>query len=98
MIKITQCLCPSRHCTLAIAWDSKGATNEEMESYLKQVITGLEKQGRINPWCDLCGSRTFSYETGETKFTTIAEATPALKATEAANMAANALHHQAKNN
>ena len=85
MIWITQWLCPSRHCAIAIAWDDQELTAEEAERQGEQAFT----QG-INRWCGICGG-SLHVEHGRTRFKTIAEALPHLRRIERANLIARSI-------
>jgi hypothetical protein len=90
MVHIVQCLCPSRHCVLAVSYDPANPDPEATVRTPEQGITALRtlveaaiSKSLINPWCGICGSRTFTYEDAETRWKTMEEAMPYLKASEA---------------
>jgi hypothetical protein len=104
MIHITQCLCPQRHCILAIAWDAADTTTtmtpEIAVASLRALVAAavLPGVGWMNPWCGICHSREFSYEDGVTAFRTMDEARPALEEANRANeRARHALGEAARN-
>lgn len=84
---LAQCLCPSRHCIAATAAeaDSLGAATPDVLDPLRVAVAKLLRSGAINPWCGLCRAEaaTWRYEIGRTRFRTMAEAAPELKAMEA---------------
>jgi len=88
MVHIVQCLCPSRHCIMAISYDPAGPnsqikTPEEGIETLKRMVDTAINGLLVDPWCGICKSRTFSYEDGETRWRTLEEARPYLEASEA---------------
>jgi hypothetical protein len=91
MIHIIQCLCPDRHCIFALAYDPADLSSPEaMQGFKEMVQAALDKK-LANPWCGMCGSTLWSYEDAVTKFATIEEARPAMKETEADQMATRAI-------
>ena len=86
MIHLVQCLCERRHRILACAWDDldPALTADAMIWELRSHMAHALALGVLNPWCGLCRSPLWHYEDGITKFRTMAEAYPALKATEEA--------------
>lgn len=83
MIWISQWLCPSRHCAIAVAWDDQEMSAEDAERQGEPVFSS----GLIHRWCGICGGE-LHVEHGRTAFQTMAEASPRLKALEAANLRA----------
>ncbi len=83
MIWITQWLCPSRHCAIAVAWDDQTTTPEEAEHQGEQVFS----KGIVNRWCGICG-QSLHVEHGRTSFKTMDEAKPRLESLERANLLA----------
>jgi hypothetical protein len=52
MVYIAQCLCPRRHCILALAYESRaGETGEQAEATAKKL---LDIKTWLDPWCGLC--------------------------------------------
>ncbi|KKK64841.1 hypothetical protein LCGC14_2980130 [marine sediment metagenome] len=86
MIWITQWLCPSRHCAIAVAWDDQEATAQNVEYQGEQVF----RQGTLNRWCGICGG-SLDVEHGRTAFKTMEEALPHIKAIEKANLQARSI-------
>jgi hypothetical protein len=91
MIHIVQLLCPSRHCIVAAAYDPADAAGTGPlprplggEDLLRAQFDQLVAAKAINPWCGICGSKTLTYEDRATRFETMAEATPAIRASEEA--------------
>lgn len=81
MIWITQWLCSSRHCAIAVAWDDREMTAEDAERRGERVFS----QGVLKRCCGICGGE-LHVEHGRTRFRTMEEASPNLKATEEANL------------
>lgn len=84
---IVQCLCgPARHCLLAAA--EEGDTAEGLEALVRVQTMHWIATGVLNPWCSLCGARVeaWVYEIGRTSYGTLADAEPALRALEAAQL------------
>jgi hypothetical protein len=79
LIKIVQCLCPQRHCILALAFDGREHSDEAAVKTLRDTIQELTVRKTINPWCHLCRSRELHYEVGITQFKTMEEALPELQ-------------------
>lgn len=83
---IAQCLCPDRHCILAVSGEAEGvadATTEILDP-LRAQVSALVKTGAINPWCGICRAAdvTWRYELGRTRFRTMEEARPELEASQ----------------
>ncbi len=78
-VRIIQLLCPSRHCIVATAYESKdGQAIPEMTDRLRESFEQLVTAG-LNPWCGLCQSKSLTYEDQPTIFRTMAEAMPHLQ-------------------
>ena len=90
MVIIVQCLCPMRHCILALAFVN--CTPEQGIEMLKIKVAGLIGSDTIAPWCGLCDAKepTWFYEPGVTAFKTIDEARLVLEAVESLQMASRA--------
>ncbi len=86
MIWISQWLCPNRHCAIAIAWDDQETNPQEAESRGERVF----QETPLKPWCGICGEG-LHVEHGRTRFSTMEEALPHLRAIEKANLAARAI-------
>ena len=86
MIWITQWLCSNRHCAIAEAWDDQEMSAGEAERRGEQAFT----QRILNRWCGICGG-SLHVEHGRTKFTTMEEALPHIKAIEQANLRARSI-------
>ncbi len=82
-VHITQCLCPDRHCIIAIVWKEPDHTKDSAEAHLKSLMDEMTNLGVLNPWCGICNSRDLHCEDGITKFQSIKEAMPFLKELEA---------------
>lgn len=87
MIWITQCLCEHRHCIMAAAWDDTKTKQHDAEHDLRNALTQLVLDGVINSHCRICKSKTWSYESGRTRFRTMEEAKELLAVVQAANIA-----------
>lgn len=85
MIWITQWLCPSRHCAIAVAWDDRELTADQAEERGEQAFVG-----GFNRWCGICG-QSLHLEHGRTRFNTMAEANPHLERLERANRLARVI-------
>lgn len=89
-IKIIQLLCPKRHCIFALAFDSAETDDTAALSFAEIKWTRMTAKD-VDPWCGLCLSKDLTFEIGTTRFTTMDEAAPALKASENAQILARAL-------
>ena len=69
-IKLTQWLCPQRHCLFALLWDE---TETEIAKVLEQG-EAMFTSDTLNRWCGICGQAVRPPETGITKFRTMEEA------------------------
>jgi hypothetical protein len=67
---------------MALSYESPSgeADPTKMEALRKTIADLLERV--INPWCAICESRSFIYEDEVTRFRTLAEAEPELRAME----------------
>jgi hypothetical protein len=84
-VRIVQCLCPQRHCMMAVSYESpNGEADPSKTEMLRNAIDELVQLHVVNPWCGICGSCGLNYEDRETRFGTTAEAEPELKAMEEA--------------
>src|SRR5579859_796297 len=92
---LAQCLCPGRHAVLAATCEAE--TLEEAQhgalEPLKSTIVGLLAAKTLNPWCALCHAPAtdWFFETGRTRFASMAEAEPVLQQLQAEQVIANAL-------
>ena len=90
-VRIVQALCPQRHCILAHPYvedeDEPRGTCEEL---LREQLDKLLGKRVINPLCAICGApyASWTYEDRPTRFKTMEEAMPHLKAAEAEQRAA----------
>lgn len=79
---ITQCLCPQRHCVLAVANEAESREEAERAALgvLRDAVGTLVAASALNPHCGLCGAEreTWRYELAQTAWATLAEAAPAL--------------------
>ena len=72
-VYIIQCLCPQRHCILALAYEA-GEQNTQRLADLQAAVGKMIATGEIDPWCGICQSRERTYETAKTRFRTMEEA------------------------
>lgn len=86
MLKLTQCLCPKRHCIMASLDDGD---YKVLQDALKNQLRDLIRADKINPWCAICGAkpRDWFYETQETIWATKEEAMPFLLEEQAKQLA-----------
>ncbi len=91
MIRIVQCLCPSRHAIMAYVYDDAEVTPERARYALAETLTAAIIEGPLNPWCGLCNSRSFHYEDAVTPFRTMEEALPHFERLERENQHARAV-------
>jgi hypothetical protein len=99
VIRIAQLLCPQRHAVLAIPYDEADMTPESVAELLREATAeGIENR-KLKPSCFICGApaETWHIEDGRTRFVTMSEAMPSLKAAEAANLAAREFLHRSRN-
>lgn len=87
---IAQCLCPQRHAILAAARECEGAGEAAiLRDELRDQVGEFVTDGILNPRCGLCHApqTDWSFDLQETAWVSLAEATPALRDLEAANIA-----------
>ena len=99
-VRIVQALCgPERHCITALAYlpgvtEIDGVVVDETNAadLVRDVTDAMLEARRWNPWCEICKRpREFWYfEDAKTKFQTLEEARPVLKAAEEAQKATRA--------
>lgn len=82
MIWLTQWLCPQRHCSIAVAWDDRHATKEQ----IVEKGEARYRYGTINRWCFLCNSHDLNPEHQQTRFRSLEEAAPDLLFLQLQNM------------
>lgn len=85
-VHIAQCLCPSRHCIAAVAWEEPNYTPESVKEKLHEAIASAIENDIINPWCGICGSKELSYEDGITRFDSLPEAIDDILTVQMENM------------
>lgn len=83
-VYIIQCLCPNRHAIYGIAYDPKDMPHDVAMAVFQQQIEEWIATKTINPWCGICaqGEKSWTYEQRRTKYKTMEEAKPELKALE----------------
>jgi hypothetical protein len=72
-VYLIQCLCPQRHCIMGVAYEAE-AEEAPRAAELKRKVEELVASGVIDPWCGICKSRAWHYETRATIYHTLAEA------------------------
>ena len=80
-VYLIQCLCPQRHAIVGIAYEADEPSEERLEQ-LKSAVALMVETGAIDPWCGICRSRDWHYDTGKTRYQTLAEAEGPLRAAE----------------
>ena len=95
-VHITQCLCPKRHCIIALAWEEGESVpgcgdlvfkdSADACDGVEKLISYFVKDGQIDPWCGICHSSTFTYEDGLTRFMSLDEARPEIERLQLANL------------
>lgn len=88
-VLLLQCLCPARHCIIALAGEAPPATVESMTESAKAGIESAIAAKSLDPWCALCGAprEQWSFEVAELADRTLAQVMPALRASEAEQIA-----------
>lgn len=81
MIRITQWLCPERHCSIAYVWDDQENTPGEIEARGERLYS----DGVIRRHCGICGG-DLHVEHGVTKFETLEEAQPEVERVQELNL------------
>jgi hypothetical protein len=89
-VKIAQCLCPRRHCLVAISFEEDQMTDGEAVAAIKLQFT---TNAALNPRCGLCGAplEECGYEVGVTRFNSLREAMPHLVEQQRRQLAHRAL-------
>lgn len=83
---IAQCLCPSRHCILATAFDEAVTSVLTAKAGLAVAVDYAIGAGEIDPWCGICRSPAWTIEAAPTPWRSLQEAEPHLRATEQDNL------------
>lgn len=85
---LVQLLCPERHCIMGMAYEEGDPvlTKEKCE----EGIWTLMKHAGLRQRCGICGSKQLVTEAAPTRFMSMSEAAPHLKAMEAANLLSRA--------
>jgi hypothetical protein len=86
-IHVIQLLCPSRHCIVAIAYQSAEMSSAVARSKIDRFLDN----GHIARHCGICGSTDLRYEDRPTIFKTLEEAEPILAQLQADNFKTRAL-------
>lgn len=87
MIYLTQWLCPLRHCSVALAWDSSNTTFAQVLEQGEEIY----RTGQVNRWCGICGSRAIIPEHGITRFKSMEQALPELRRLEREQVVASSI-------
>jgi hypothetical protein len=84
---IAQCLCPQRHCIVAVADTAFDRADAEQNiiGRLRATVEQWLADRTLNPWCGLCGlpRASWRYEVGRTRWATLREAMPEIRKNEA---------------
>lgn len=94
-VRIIQCLCPNRHCILAVTYATNtGKCIPEFADTFRQSVDKLIAQKQITPTCAICGSASteFTYEDAPTKFKTMEEARPEMERLEEQQRLSREMH------
>jgi len=99
-IAIVQCVCPKRHCILALAADLRTVRPIRAIKILQNSVRTMVASGMMNPHCGLCNASIseWGYEVGGTRFETLQEAEPVLRAAEEAQLRSAAYLKNFSNN
>jgi hypothetical protein len=86
------CLCPAQHRIIALAGEAPPATVESMTELAKASLEAAIAAKTIKPVCELCKAPRdqWSFEVAELADRTLAEVMPALRASEAEQIATQA--------
>ena len=95
-VYVVQCLCPQRHCIAAIAYEADEPSEEHLVAF-KDTIAACIAKGAIVPWCGICKSREWVYETGKTRYRTMEEAREPFAALAAEQAQAREFFKQSRN-
>lgn len=86
-IYLAQLHCPSSHAILAVA-ATRGEEQHDEQAFMLELGEALKrgavramKDGKIDPWCGICGAepKQWTVYVGLTKYTSMEEAEPALR-------------------
>lgn len=84
---LAQCVCPNGHCIRAYANEAETLSEAKAEVVdpLHQNVTDQLRDDFIKPTCAVCGAHanTWRFNVSRTRFSTMAEAMPHLRAAEA---------------
>jgi hypothetical protein len=83
-VHIVRCLCPQRHCIMALAYEEGAST----EAQATEMLRGKMAELGLHPWCGICGLGNFQFEDRQTPFATMKEAQPFLEAMQMASLLA----------
>lgn len=96
-IMVTQWLCPSRHASIAVAWESDQTTE-------KDIIEAGEEgfgPGKLNRKCGICFSEDLKPESEKSRFQNLEECIQAMRASQLNQIASRiyleALRNQSRN-
>ena len=94
MIRLSQWMCPARHCIFALSWDDQTDMNQEKIEKAGQTYIDMHPEGEWR--CGLCDSEEIAVEHGKTRFTTMKEAQPYLEEEQNKQMMTRFLEDMAK--
>jgi hypothetical protein len=84
-VYLAQLKCPSNHCVLALAGEYESLeAAQALDAQVKQAYRELVACRAINDECGICHSSQLSVDLAVTRFATMAEAQPWLRAEEKA--------------
>jgi hypothetical protein len=93
---IAQCLCPDRHCIVALAGEAAGFEEAKrlVRAPLRRTVAQLLHSGALNGWCAICGAKrpSWRFEVARTRYTSMEEAEPDLAEEQAKNLLTNLIY------
>lgn len=87
-VHLVQCICPARHCIMAVAGEEPPETAAAIVDQLRSAIEQTIAAGRIDPWCALCRAprEQWTFEIVAIPGRTLDEIMPSLRAVEGAQL------------
>jgi hypothetical protein len=75
-VYLSQLLCPKRHCIFALAgeFESRDEAQRDLGQKLRDMYAAAIEEKLINPWCELCKSKTMHVDTAVTIFASMEQA------------------------
>lgn len=95
-VYVVQCLCPERHCVLAVAMEGATEQEEAILTASTKEIEGAFSSGMFRRECGICHAKELRFELMRTPFKTMEEARPALMETQLEQLATRATIDEAK--